>query len=80
MPTIIRVGQFRLYFWSREPSRIHVHVLHLGLRVETIVWIDDMSIKKSSGSARIDEASKRLALRFREDVVEAWAAHFLNKD
>lgn len=25
-PTIVRDGQFRLFFFSREESRIHVHV------------------------------------------------------
>jgi hypothetical protein len=27
-PTIVRDGQFRLFFFSREESRIHVHVAH----------------------------------------------------
>ena len=27
-PTIVRDGQFRLFFFSREETRIHVHVSH----------------------------------------------------
>ena len=27
-PTIVRDGQFRLFFFSREEARIHVHVAH----------------------------------------------------
>lgn len=27
-PTIVRDGQFRLFFFSREESRLHVHVSH----------------------------------------------------
>lgn len=27
-PTIVRDGQFRLFFFSREETRIHVHVTH----------------------------------------------------
>ena len=27
-PTIVRDGQFRLFFFSREEPRIHVHVAH----------------------------------------------------
>ena len=27
-PTIVRDGQFRLFFFSREETRIHVHVAH----------------------------------------------------
>jgi hypothetical protein len=27
-PTVLRDGQFRLFFFSREETRIHVHVAH----------------------------------------------------
>ena len=27
-PTVLRVGKFRLFFFSREEPRIHVHVAH----------------------------------------------------
>ncbi len=27
-PTVVRDGQFRLFFFSREETRIHVHVAH----------------------------------------------------
>jgi hypothetical protein len=27
-PTVLRDGQFRLFFFSREEARIHVHVSH----------------------------------------------------
>ena len=27
-PTIVRDGQYRLFFFSREETRIHVHVAH----------------------------------------------------
>jgi hypothetical protein len=27
-PTVVRDGQFRLFFFSREEARIHVHVAH----------------------------------------------------
>ena len=27
-PTVVRDGQFRLFFFSREEPRIHVHVAH----------------------------------------------------
>ena len=27
-PTIVRDGQFRLFFFSREEARVHVHVAH----------------------------------------------------
>lgn len=27
-PTVVRDGQFRLFFFSREEERVHVHVAH----------------------------------------------------
>lgn len=27
-PTVVRDGQFRLFFFSREEARIHIHVAH----------------------------------------------------
>lgn len=27
-PTVVRDGQFRLFFFSREETRIHVHITH----------------------------------------------------
>jgi len=27
-PTVLREGQFRFFFFSREEPRIHVHVAH----------------------------------------------------
>jgi len=27
-PTVLRAGPFRLFFFSREEQRIHVHVAH----------------------------------------------------
>ncbi|MEB3319622.1 MAG: DUF2442 domain-containing protein [Cyanobium sp.] len=37
-PTIVRDGQFRLFFFSREETRIHVHVAHPG--GEAKFWLD----------------------------------------
>ena len=36
-PTIVRDGQFRLFFLSREETRIHVHVAHAD--GEATFWI-----------------------------------------
>ena len=27
-PTVVRDGKFRLFFFSREETRVHVHVAH----------------------------------------------------
>lgn len=39
-PTIVRDGQFRLFFFSREETRIHVHVSHVD--GEAKFWLTPM--------------------------------------
>lgn len=76
MPTIKTIGQFKFYFYSNEPDRAHVHVKHKQLGVETLVWLDDLSIKKSSGSTRIDNAVLSLIKKDLTEIQEAWKEHF----
>jgi hypothetical protein len=79
MPVVIYVGQFKLYFWSRESERIHIHVKHKSLGIETIIWMDDYTVKNSSGSKRIDSTAKLLAKHYEEEIREAWGNHFGKK-
>jgi hypothetical protein len=37
-PTVLRVGGFRFYFFSREEPRIHVHVYHAN--GEAKFWLE----------------------------------------
>ena len=37
-PTVLRVGPFRLFFFSREEERPHVHVAHPD--GEAKLWLD----------------------------------------
>lgn len=78
MPTVLLVGQFRLYFWSREIERMHIHIRHKGLGIEASIWIDDMTVKRSSGSLMVDRAAIKLTKHFEKEVVEAWHSRFGN--
>jgi len=41
MPEVKRIGQFKFYFYSNEPTRPHIHIKHSS-GIETTVWLDDL--------------------------------------
>lgn len=76
MPTIKTIGQFKFYFWSKEPDRAHVHVRHIGLGIEVLIWLDNLKVKRSCGVARIDKAAQKLVKKDLKEIQEAWNEHF----
>ncbi len=75
-PTIFRAEGMRFFFFSREESRIHVHVL--GPDGEAKIWIEpDVEIARNWGLG--DRKLRRAVelVREREDEIrEAWRSHF----
>ncbi len=48
MPTILRIGPFRFYFYSHEPNEPpHVHVDRGGATIK--VWLKAIEVAKSRG-------------------------------
>ena len=75
-PTIFRAEGMRFFFFSREESRIHVHVL--GPDGEAKIWVEpEVEIARNWG---LDDRKLRRAVelvREREDEIrEAWRSHF----
>jgi hypothetical protein len=75
-PTIFRERGLRFYFFSREETRLHVHVQ--GDRGEAKFWLEpDVELAQNYG---LSQASVRTALRVireREDEIrKSWKAHF----
>ncbi len=62
-PTIVRDGQFRLFFFSREETRIHVHVAHLD--GEAKFWV------MPSIQLAVNVGLTQMQLRQAQAVVEA---------
>ena len=75
-PTIARVGQFRLFFFSREEERIHVHVAHpdgeakfwLTPSVHLAVNIGLSPFQVRQGQAIVEAHIK--------EIQDAWNRHF----
>ena len=75
-PTIFRAEGMRFFFFSREESRLHVHVL--GADGEAKIWVEpEVEIARNWG---LDDRKLRRAVelvREREDEIrEAWRGHF----
>lgn len=75
-PTVLREGQFRLFFFSREESRIHVHVSHP--EGEAKFWLaPTVQIATSTGlnQRQLREAQSIIETHLGE-IKDAWHRHF----
>ena len=75
-PTIFRARGYRFYFFSREESRMHVHVHHeTG---EAKIWLEpEIAIAQNYGlsPARL-AATLRLVQEHENEICAAWQTHF----
>ena len=76
VPTIVRDGQFRLFFFSREETRIHVHVAHP--EGEAKFWLTPaVELATSTGlSARQLKEAQAVVERHLLEIENAWNRHF----
>jgi hypothetical protein len=75
-PTVFREGGFRFFFFSREESRIHIHVTHTD--GEAKFWLKpeiELAINKGLSSKQISEALL-LVRHHSEEILNAWYEHF----
>jgi hypothetical protein len=75
-PTVFREGGFRFFFFSREESRIHIHVTHTN--GEAKFWLKpqiELAINKGLTSKQISEALL-LVQHHNEEILNAWYEHF----
>jgi hypothetical protein len=75
-PTVVRDGQFRLFFFSREESRMHVHVSHPD--GEAKFWLHP-SVELATSTALSDRQlreAKAVVERHIEEIRNAWNHHF----
>jgi len=76
MPTILRAGPFRFFFYAgdrEEPRRVHVE------RDDRIAkfWLDPIRLQSSGGFSRMEIVFiERLVSNHREQLMEAWDEYF----
>jgi hypothetical protein len=75
-PTIVRSGPFRLFFFSREESRIHVHVAHAD--GEAKFWLTpEVHLASSTGlSASQLRQAQDVVVEHLKEIEHAWHQHF----
>lgn len=75
-PTIVRDGQFRLFFFSREEPRIHVHVAHPD--GEAKFWLTpQVALADHTGlsATQLRQAGAIVNAHLKE-IENAWRQHF----
>ena len=76
-PTIVCDGQFRLFFFSREESRIHVHVAHAD--GEAKFWLTpQVGLASHTGlSATKIRQAQAVGNAYLKELQDAWTHHFV---
>jgi hypothetical protein len=75
-PTVLREGRFRFFFFSREETRMHVHVAHPD--GEAKFWLDpEVELATQTGLVKhvIGEA-QQLVEDHLQEIIDAWNKHF----
>jgi hypothetical protein len=75
-PTVVRDGKFRLFFFSREEPRIHVHVAHPD--GEAKFWLTpavSMATYTGLSVRQLREAQAIVEAHIKE-IQDAWNHHF----
>ena len=75
-PTVVRDGQFRLFFFSREETRIHVHIAHPD--GEAKFWLTPgvaLATYTGLSGRQLREAQTVVEAHLKE-ITNAWNDHF----
>ncbi len=75
-PTVVRDGPFRLFFFSREEPRMHVHVAHPD--GEAKFWlVPGVTLAGHTGLSQKElTAAEEVVLRHFQEIIDAWNKHF----
>jgi Domain of unknown function (DUF4160) len=76
MPTVLRVGRFRFFFFSNEGMEpAHIHVKAGG--AEAKFWLDPIELAANYGfNGRELKEIQRQVAEHRDKLMEAWNEHF----
>jgi len=76
MPTALKIGKFRFFFFSRESSEpVHIHVESADKYAK--FWLEPVGLSKSIGySAKELNEIRKLILENLNTLKEKWYEHF----
>ncbi|MEN6643903.1 MAG: DUF4160 domain-containing protein [Armatimonadia bacterium] len=75
-PTVLRIGNCRFFFFSREEERIHVHIVSPD--GEAKFWLQPV-IALATYTGFSDKELRRLhelVEKHEDDIIKAWQEHF----
>jgi hypothetical protein len=75
-PTVFRWKEYRFFFFSREESRCHVHVM--GQQGQAKFWLEpEVALAKNHGLSQTQLAElQKIVTEHQKDIVHAWSEHF----
>ena len=76
VPTVVRDGQFRLFFFSREEERIHVHVAHPDGEAKFWLTPHVALAAQTCLSAKQQREAQVVVEAHIEEIKYAWNHHF----
>jgi hypothetical protein len=76
MPTVLRTGPYRFFFYSHEPNEPpHVHVDRDDLSAK--FWLQPVSLARNFGfSPKELRQVQRLVIEHQQQLLEAWHGYF----
>ena len=76
MPTILRIGPYRFYFYSHEPNEPpHIHVDRDNLSAK--FWLESIQLARNIGfSARDLRKIELMIVDHHEELQEQWNGYF----
>ncbi len=76
MPTVLRSGPYRFYFYSHEPNELpHIHVDRDDLSAK--FWLDPVQLARNFGfRANELRTIQSMVTGHREEFLEAWHEFF----
>ena len=75
-PTVFRDGSFRFFFFSREETRIHIHVTHTD--GEAKFWLEPtvvLAMNQGLSQQQLTHAMLLVQQHYQE-IWNAWHTHF----
>jgi hypothetical protein len=77
MPSVLRIGRFRFFFFSNESQEpAHIHVKAEG--DEAKFWLDPVQLAVNYGfNGRELNQIRQLVQKHRDTLLEAWDEHFI---
>ncbi len=76
MPTVLRVGPYRFFFYAgdrEEPPHIHIE------RDDNVAkfWLDPLRLQNNKGFSRTDLGRlQKLLVEYQQELLEAWHDYF----